>query len=112
MTVARIDTGFQQQSRWTWIGREGQNTSIIRLLWHTEKYPPRISFKTALGTPTGEDFRTLQVNPKHREIRKKLPREHFIGCHGVKMFLLIKYFFCIFFDFLDVFWILGFFEFF
>jgi hypothetical protein len=30
-------------------------------------------------------------NQKHRENRKTLPREHLIGCQGVKMFLLKEY---------------------
>ena len=38
----------------------------------------------------GKYWWNLQL--KHRENRKTLPREHLIGCQGVKMFLLKDYF--------------------
>ena len=33
-------------------------------------------------------FAAMTAKKKHRENRKTLPREHFIGCQCVKMFLL------------------------
>ena len=33
-------------------------------------------------------YHSLTLTEKHRENRKTLPREHLIGCQGVKMFLL------------------------
>ena len=48
-------------------------------------------FKTGLGSP--KDGSKSKNTLKHRENRKTLPREHLLGCQGVKMFLLKDPFF-------------------